>query len=373
MKFTCSKDVWARGVGAVQNAVGSPISNPMVENIFLECKGSEALFMATNLNLSIQCRCEVSVEEEGCIALPTKVITGLVRDLPDGDVSFTCKGTSVEIAAASFNGKLMGQPADQFPPFIEVDEGFDVTMDAQKFKKTVRWTIFATTVEKSRFELDGLKWVFEKDNVKVIATDGRRLAFMEQPWVPGGEGTCLIPSKTLHEALSSLPDTGELTLRVGERKAMIRSGDVTMSSNLLVDNFPPYDRIIPKENLISAVISREDLLASVRRSANLANLDTNMITLSLSQGRLSAVGERQEVGGVGIDEIDIDYDGDDLKVYYNYRFLVDVLKVLDVEEITIELWDATRPGVVRPKGEENYLYVIMPMRPPDEKPENSDA
>ncbi len=259
---------------------------------------------------------------------------------------------------------------NSFPPFMEVEEGIDLTVDTADLKKAIRWTIFATTSEKSRFELDGLKWVLEKEGAKVIATDGRRLSCVGRDWKSSGEISCLIPTKTMHEAMNSLPDEGEVAIRVGERKMMMSCGDICMSSNLLVDNFPPYDRIIPKESLIQAVIPREELYAAVKRASNLASLETNMLTLELKKDALGIVGERQEVGGLGKDEVGIEYSGDDLKVFYNHRFLTDVLKVLDSEKIVLELWDATRPGVIKPVGDEDYLYVIMPMRPPEEDAED---
>lgn len=376
MKFICSKEIWKRGIDAVQNAVGSPISNPIVENILLECKESQAIFTATNLNLVIRCECPVEVAEEGKVALPTKVISNVVHDLPNGDVTFDCRENRVEIVCGRFNAKLMGCPAEQFPPFVGIDEGVELTVPADDFKTVIRRTIFCTTAEKSRFELDGLKWVGGPDGVKVIGTDGRRLACIERDWKASGEISSLVPSKTLHEALSSLPDVGEVALRISERKVMISCADICMSSNLLVDNFPPYERIIPKESLQSATIERESLLGAVRRAANLANLETNMLTLQLKENSIAVVGERQEVGGLGMDEIEAKYEGQEISVYYNHRFLSDVLRVLESDEILFEFWDATRPGVIRPMGEEGYVYVIMPMRPPEKEgddPEETEA
>lgn len=367
MKFTCPSDVWKRGISAVQNAVGSPISNPMVENIFVECKDSEVTFMATNLNLCIRCRSKVEIEEEGSIALPTKVIGEIVSDLPQNDVTFTVVGTSIEIVAGSFDAKLKGLPGDQFPPFVEVEEGVELTVPAKELKKAIYMTNYATTTEKSRFELDGLKWVVQKDGAKIVATDGRRLACIMMPWTASNEITCLVPSKTMREANGSLPDDGDVHIRIGERKMMLSGGDVEMSSNLLVDNFPPYERIIPKECLLTAVIPREEFSTAVRRASHLANTDTNLVTISMSKNLLTIVGERQEVGGIGRDDIEIEYEGEEIKVYYNHKYIIDVLKVLDTEKIRFELWDATRPGVIRPMDSQDYLYVIMPMRAPDEE------
>jgi len=358
----------------VQNAVGSPISNPIVENILVSCEGQKVSFFATNLTLAIRCEREVDVEEEGSIVLPTKVIIGLVRDLPVGEVTFECSETDVVIRCGRFHGKMKGQLGEQFPPFMPSIEGKTWSIPAETLRGAIRRTIFATSTEKSRFELDGIKIDFREGKTFFVATDGRRLAQVAYDNADSSIDSlgCLIPTKTMAELLSSLPEEGEAQVVASERRVLVTCGDLTVASNLLTDKFPPYEKIIPKDARFTATISRESLLDMVKRVSDLADLETSLVILELDKGTLRIHGERAEVGGRGEEDLEVEYDGDPMELRYNYRFLIDVLKILDTEKVMIELWDESRPGVLRGLGTENYLYVLMPMRRPEESDRESE-
>ncbi len=368
MKFRCPREVWVRGISAVQNAVGSPISNPIVENILVSCENQKVSFFATNLTLAIRCERDADVEEEGSIVLPTKVIIGLVRDLPPGEVTFECSETDVVIRCGRFFGKMKGQPGEQFPPFMPSIEGKTWSIPADMLRSAIRRTIFATSAEKSRFELDGIKIDFRDGKTFFVATDGRRLAQVvyDNPDSSINSFGCLVPTKTMAELLNSLPEEGEAQIVASERRVLVSCGDLTVASNLLTDKFPPYEKIIPKDAQFTAIVPREPFLDMVKRVSDLSDLETSLVILELDKGSLKVHGERAEVGGRGEEDLEVEYSGDPMELRYNYRFLIDILRVLDTEKVVIELWDESRPGLIRGLGMDNYLYVIMPMRRPEE-------
>ena len=373
MKFRCPKDVWFRGVTAVQNAVGSSISNPMVENILVSCEGNTVSFMATNLSLTIRCRREAEVEEEGSIALPTKVIIGLVRDFPSGEVSFSCEDTNVEIFCAGFEGRMKGQPGEQFPPFLPVEEGEEVKIPADVIRNAIRRTILATSTEKSRFELDGIKLDINEKTAFFVATDGRRLAQVtyRSDSLPDGFLGTLIPTKTMSELLNSLPEEGDVTILISDRRVMFSCGDLTVASNLLTDKFPPYEKIIPRDGRFELIADRVSFLEAVKRVSDLTSLETNLVILRLTEGNIQLLGERAEVGGRAEEDIEVEYAGEEMDLRYNYRFLMDVLRLIEEDEVTLELWNAERPGVFRGKDRDDFLYVLMPMKPLENESEET--
>lgn len=368
MRFRCPKDVWFRGVSAVRNAVGSPISNPMVENILVSCKEQTASFMATNLSLTIRCCREAQVEEEGEIALPTKIITDLVGDLPAGEVFFSSKETDVEIRCGSFHGVMKGQLGEQFPPFMTVAEGREWSVPVGVLREAVRRTIFATSTEKSRFELDGVKIDLRDKVIFFVSTDGRRLAQVvyKADDLPDESLEMLVPTKTMSELLSSLPDSGDVSITASERRVMFSCGDLTVASNLLADKFPPYEKIIPRDGRFRLTVGRLMLLDAVKRVSDLASLETNMVILSLTENSITVLGERAEVGGRGQEVVEVEYGGEPMEIRFNYRFLVDVLRLMSEEKASMELWDGTRPSILRFEGQDDFLYVLMPMKPPEE-------
>ena len=176
----------------------------------------------------------------------------------------------------------------------------------------------------------------------------------------------LVPTKTMAELLSSLPETGDVKVTVSERRIMFSCGDLTVASNLLTDKFPPYDKIIPRDAQFTAKLDRAALLDAVKRVSDLTSAETNLIIISLREDLLTVNGERAEVGGKGEEALEIEYKGEPMDIRYNYRFVVDVLRILTTDKVTLELWDERRPGIVRSEGEEDYLYVLMPMKRPEE-------
>ena len=369
MKFNTSSQTWGRGIAAVQNATGSAIANPIVENIHISCEEGKVRFLATNLNLTIRCEGEANVEEVGEIVMPCKLISSVVKDLPQGEVIFEESNETVKMKCGEFSAKLKGQPGELFPPFIVVEEGEDLTIPAAKLKDIIKKTLFATSSEKSRYELDGVKFEVREKQLSCISTDGRRLCFYKEinDQFPETELTALIPTKTLHEVQNTIPDDGIVVMRFAERKVQFVCGDVTIVSNLLSDNFPQYDRIIPPEGHIRVHVNRDNFSSAVKRASNLTSIETNMLILKLADGFLEICGEREEIGGEGRDRVPADYQGEAIELRYNYRFIMDFIRVTSEDTVELELGDPRRPGILRGKDNVNYKYVIMPMRPPDEE------
>lgn len=369
MDFTASTKTWKRGLSAVQNAVGNHLVNPLVENIHISCENGTVRFLATNLNLTIRCEGEADVQEPGEIIIPSKLIVNLVRDLPADDVNFSEREGKITLYCGKFEGRLKGLSAEYFPPFMPVSEGISFELAVSILKEIIRKTIFATSSEKIRYELDGLKMDIEDKQLKVYATDGRRLAFykLEDIDLPEGKISVMIPSATLHELQRSLPDEGSVLICLQERKAQFTCGDTTLISNLLQDNFPQVERIIPRDGNQFVTANRKEFLSAVKRTSNLTSIETNMLLIRFEKGYLTIHGEREEVGGEGKDVVITNYHKNEIELRLNYRYLIDFLRAIDEEEIEIELFGDNRACVFRGKENNNYLYVLMPMKPPKEE------
>ena len=368
MKFLCSNTTWARGISAVQNAVGSPLSNPIVENIFISCKEDKVIFVATNLNLTLRCEGEAKVETPGEVVLPTKIISGIVRDLPQGEVSFKEEKSVVNLKCSEFRAKMNGLDAKIFPPYMPVDEGYTMEIEVSVLKDIIRKTLYSTTQEKSRYELDGVFFDFREGVMNCVSADGRRLTWFKHELEELKElnFSMSVPAKTLQEVSRSFPDEGKAALKFQEKKIQIHCGDTTLVSNLLKNNFPQYEKIVPTGGIAKANVKREEFAMSIQRASNLASMDTGMVILDLEDGNMEALGERQDMGGEGRDRIKVEYAGKKVSIRYNYRFLLDFLKCIDEEEVEIELWDSNKPAIFRGRGKTNYLYVLMPIKPPEE-------
>ncbi len=368
MKFTSSTHTWHRGISAVQSAVGSPISNPIVENIHLSCQDKKIHFMATNLNLTIHCEGEAEIEEEGEIVLPSKILINIVRDLPDGDVWFEEENETVRMKCGEFTAKLKGHPGELFPPLNLVKSGFDFKIDAQTLKDITRKTLIAASTDKARFELDGVKFDFKEKTLNCVSTDGKRLSLYKynNETIPEEELSVFVPSKTLHEVHRTMQEEGEVEVRIQEKKIQFSCGDLTIISNLLVENFPKYEKIVPPPGDIKIKVKRELLLGAVKRASNLSDHLMNLLIMKTYSGHIELLGEREEVGGEGREIVDAEYEGEELVFRFNYLFILDFLRIIDEEEVEIESRNPEKPSIFRPVGREEFIYVLMPLRPSEQ-------
>lgn len=367
MKFTASNQSWIRGIQSVQNAVGSPISNPLVENIFVSCENNSAVFIATNLNLSIRCEIEANVSEPGQVVVPSNIITRVVRDLPEGDVEFSVEKNSIRISGGEYKVRINGYEANDFPTFAHTTTKKIFSLDVSRLKDVIKKTIFATTQEKARFELDGVCFDIREKKLNCVSTDGRRLAWyiFDDVDVNVENTAVLVPSKTLQEVNNSLPDEGEVEIKIEEKRIEFGCADVNVVSNLLNYNFPQYDKIVPNDPLSTAVVKKDTLNNAVRRASNLASTETNMVVLKVENNQIETYAERVEIGGEGRDKVEVEYDGKMVENRYNYNFLMQFFRVIEDENIVIDLWESSKPAIFKAKDKDNYIYLVMPMKPPE--------
>jgi len=368
MKFTCSAEALQHGIGAVQNAVGTKISNPIVENIKLEAEESALTFLGTNLSLHIRCQVEADVAKAGAVALPTDYLVSTFRELTAGPVEVDQQGQDVTFKTQSGEVKLRSIPCEEFPEFDTGIEGATIMLPIPAFKGMCRKTLFATSPEKARFELDGVKFVLDQGTLTCVATDGRRLSRVVEKLEGVDTGlsvAALIPAKTLNELSRIIPLDGSLTMVLGKSKAYFEAGDVALVSTLLEDKFPPYEQIIPKSFEVTFEVVREPFLHGVRMVSALANAQTRMVKLSLGEGRMVLQGEQEQVGN-SREEVEVPYTGDPLTVGYKASYLLDALRALDDEKVELNLINPTSPGVLRGGRERGFTHVIMPMQISDE-------
>ncbi len=366
MKFSCSAESLQRGIGAVQNAVGTKISNPIVENIKLDVTPDGLGFYGTNLSLHIRCMVACETSQPGAVALPTDYLVSTFRELSPCDVKVETRDQDVIFRTPSGEVKLRALSAEEFPLFEGGLEGVTIVLPVVRFKDICRKTLFATSPEKARFELDGVKWVVDGDRLTCVATDGRRLSHVVQQLEGvNANVTALIPSKTMNELARIIPNDGSITIILGKNKAYFECGDVALISALFDDKFPPFEQIIPKAFEITFPLPREPFVHGVRMVSALANERTKMVKMTLEKGKLVLQGEQEQVGNAR-EEVAVDYSGAPITVGYKASYLLDAMRAVDDEVVDVNLINPTSPGVFTTGGEQKFTHVVMPMQISDE-------
>ncbi|MBE7559212.1 DNA polymerase III subunit beta [bacterium] len=367
MKFTCSAEALQRGIGAVQNAVGTKISNPIVENIKVEVTQDGLAFYGTNLSLHIRCQVPCETTTPGMVALPTDYLVSTFRELPACDVKVETKGHDVIFRTPSGEVKLRALPADDFPEFEGEIQGASFQLPVAVFKDICRKTLFATSPEKARFELDGVKWVLSTaGTLTCVSTDGRRLSHVARAMEDiKADATALIPSKTLNELARIVPTDGDISITLGKNKAYFECADIALSSALFEDRFPPYEQIIPKAFEISLDIPREPFIHAIRMVGALADDRTKLVKLTLEKGRMILQSEQEQVGDAR-EELAVDYSGAPMTAGYKASYLLDAMRAIDDATVQLNLINPGSPGVFKSGEMEKFTHVVMPMQISDD-------
>ena len=369
MKISVSKTDLLHGIQTVQNVVSSKVNLPILTNILMETDNNQLRLVSTDLDIGISCSIPVNISEQGGITVPAKRFADIVKELPEGDVVINVKkNNTVDIECNSCRFKLMGVSRDEFPKLPEFKDKEAVHLDQDQLKEMLYLTAFAVSHEESRYILNGILFELKEGSLKLIATDGRRLAFVEQKIAKATkkEIKVIIPIKAIQELLRSLKDEGSVAVVVGENQVLFEVNNILIVSRIIEGEFPNYTQVIPKPSDKKMLVGREEFLASIRRANLLSTPDSQAIKFEVFPSRGSAASAGKVVIskstpdiGESREELSIQYQGKELIIGFNPHYLIDVLKNLKQPDISLEFTESDKPGVIRM---EDYVYLVLPMR-----------
>lgn len=364
MKFIISKSNLQKALGRVIGVVSSRATLPILSNVLIETAGKNTLvFIGTDLELGISTTIQADVESEGSVTIPAKKLHDIVRELPETKIKVTVsKNHNVTIETEKGQFKIMGLPKDDFPklPSAEENQGFEI--DQSILKECLSLTSFAISHDQTRYVLSGTLFVFRSGELRLIATDGRRLSFIKRRTdsAKDQDFEAIVPMKAVNELNKLLEGSGVIRITPLKNQLSFEVGETKIITRLIEGKFPNYEQVIPKEEKVKIAIDREALLAAVKRAALLTSSDTQVIKLDiltdkiLVSSRTPNVGESQE-------ELEAKLSGKEMAIGFNPQYLIDVLKNLNDDEVFLCLTDPDKSGVVK-GGSDDYLYVIMPMQ-----------
>ncbi|GAW93647.1 DNA polymerase III subunit beta [Calderihabitans maritimus] len=372
MKVSCSQENLTHGVNMVQRAVSDKNTMPILGGIFLQAKENSLSFRATNLELSIECTVTAEIEEEGCVVLPARIFSELVRRLPQGPIYIESEneGTSVKIRYNQSELQLNTFNAEEFPSLPEVKEENKVILNASLLKNMIKQVAIAISKDESRPIFTGVLFEFEQSLLNMVATDTHRLALRQgqiNEHYSGLEQTSfIIPGRTLMELSRLLnEEAGEVQLIFTESQAMFSFENIRVVSRLIEGTFPNYRQVIPEERNTRITIENSTFLQAVERASLFARDEDHqgfsVIKLKTTDSGLIIDGASPELGRVH-EEVVASVEGEMTEIAFNAKYISDVLKVIEAEEIIMDLSGSLSPGVIKPRESDGYLYLILPVR-----------
>ena len=373
MRLSCLQENLNRGLSIVGRAVATRTTLPITNNVFLATDQSRLKLIATNLEMAISCWIGAKVEEEGAITVPARLLTEFISSLPSDkiDISLSPQTKTLELKCARFEARISGVDAKDFPPIPTVDEGITTRVEVETLRQGISQVVFAAATEESRPVLTGIDAEFDGDLLTLAAADGFRLAVYKLPLLnPVSQKTeVVIPARTLAELNRLIADQQEaieITVNPNKSQALFRLKNIELVSQLVQGTFPQYAQLIPQSYNTRVVVDVAQFLRAAKTASIFASDGGGIVRLviapggELTPGKLTISARSDEIGD-DVGEIDATVEGEEAKIAFNGRYLIDVLGVLAEAQVALEITNPSSPGVIRPVGVDNYLHVVMPM------------
>jgi DNA polymerase III subunit beta len=335
--------------------------------VLMRAEGNRLEFTATDLDVTVSCAVESTVKKGGAVTLPVKKLFGIARELAGGEIEMEVDEKNVcSVRSGPSFYKIHGLSADEFPPMTKFKEDKKVTVTQEKLKGMMKKTSFAISTDEARYVLNGIFISLKDHKMTIVATDGRRLALVDEEvdLSEKSQGEFIIPAKAVNELNRLLQDKGEVTIKYAENQAEFTLNDekgfaVVIVTKLIEGNYPNYRQVIPGEAKERISLSREELLHALKRAEIMTSEKANSVKMAFSKHNLAITANSPEVGEAR-ESIAVNYQGKEIAIAFNPKYLIDPLNALTNDEVFIELIDELSPGVLKINGP--FLYVVMPMR-----------
>src|SRR5674476_445564 len=367
MRFTISREKLQEGLAAVASAVPSKTTLPVLANLLVQTTEKGIRISGTDLDIAVSTEVTADVEAAGAITIPARKLSEIARELPPAPVKISAAGDqriTLECGRSKF--KLLGLPKSEFPSFPAVKFEKALRIPSGDLQKLISHTAFAASTEESRPILNGVLWELRADLVRMVATNGHRLAKMEIPINAAGipSTDLIIPPKALEQIRRLFPAEEELEVARGDNHLGFRSPFTAVFTRLIEGPYPNYEQVIPKDNDRVAIADKVALASALKRMSVIASDQTHRIRLSFNSGMLKFSVQTPDLGEAQ-DELPIRYTGDQLDIGFNASYLLEILRYIPTDEVRLTFKAPERAATVEPEGWDDparYMCLIMPLR-----------
>jgi DNA polymerase III subunit beta len=366
MRFTITRENLQQGLGAVAGSIPTRTTLPVLANILIDAEDGAVRMSGTDLDTAVSVRVAADVAEPGAITAPARKLQEIARELP-GAVEFSTQGDAIQISSGRTRYRLNGLPRDEFPSFPGVDFTGSWRVTGQDLQRLITHVAFAASTEETRPILNGVLWQVGDGEMRMVATNGHRLAKMTLP-AGGGDGTppgeFIVHPKALAQVQRLFRPEDAVEVGRSDNHLGFRGAEVQVYTRLIEGPYPNYEQVIPRDNDKQMVADRGALQAAVRRMAIVASDQTHRIRLTLGGPMLRFQVETPDVG-TATEELPVEYDGEPLEIGFNAQYLLELLRYMPTDEVRMSFKAPERAATIVPVGNEDtpdYLCLVMPLR-----------
>ena len=367
MKFSINQKDLYNALNIVRRAVAKNQTLPILTGIFLSLENNKLTLKSTDLELGIKYNLKVDGQADGSIVLPATQFLNIIRELPDEEIKIEVNQDKWQLQIKCIKSlfKINGYDPDEFPNLPQVEESAKFILPSSKFKEMIKKVRISTSKDETQPALTGALFEVEPETVKMVSTNTYRLSYIEAPLQTSVNEkiAVILPGSTLQELNNLLEDEGSVEIEVDNNYVRFTFSGIEVISRLIEGKFPNYELVIPDESNSKFSADLSKLHRAVKRASLIAKLDANIITINVDAG-LMEINSAEGSSGYAHEEVSIDIEGPEQKINIDGGYFIDVLKVLDSEEINIEMIGPLNPLVVKSETEagDKFIYLIMPVR-----------
>ncbi len=368
MRFIVSTSTLLKQLQAVNGASSSSTVLPILENFLFEIKDGSLTISATDLQTSMTTSLPVESKEDGKVAVPSKILLETLKTLPDQPVAFSVDAQTfaIEISAGDGKYKLSGENGEDFPKIPAVENASSVNMPASVLAEAINKTIFAVSNDDLRPAMTGVFCQLSPQNITFVATDAHKLVrYRRSDTKSDAAASFILPKKALTLLKASLgTDDSAVSLEYNSTSAFFRFGNINLICRLIDERYPDYEAVIPQNNPNKLTLDRGLFLNSLRRVVIFANKTTHQVRLKINGSELNISSEDVDFSNEAHERLGCQYEGEDMEIGFNAKFLIEMLSNLEGDEVVLEMSTPNRAGLLIPQtndDKEDVLMLVMPV------------
>lgn len=367
MKFIVSSSQLLKQLQHIAGVINANTVLPILEDFLFEVEKNKLNVVATDLETVMRVQLDIEARDSGKVCIPAKILMDSLKNIPDQPLTFNIdKSFAVEITSDNGKYKVMGENPDNFPKEPAADDTTNFTMTASGLITAINKTLFAVSNDDLRPAMTGVYFELNKDYVQFVATDAHRLVRYKRTDVSCPKNdSFIVPRKPLNLLKTALPDNNdEITISYNSNHLFVKHGTTQMSCRLIDARFPDYKVVIPADNPYKMIVGKNDFQSALRRVNVFSNKSTNQVVLNISGSELQLAAQDVDFSFEGNERMKCQYDGEDLSIAFNARFLIEMLNAADSDEVRLELSTPTKAGIIKPTeadDNEELLMLVMPL------------
>lgn len=367
MKFIVSSNSLLKHLQQISGVINANTVLPILEDFLFEVNKNKLSVTATDLETVMRVEMDIEAKDSGKVCIPARILMDSLKNIPEQPLTFTIdKNFGVELTSDNGKYKVMGENPDNFPKEPTADDATTFSMSSSILVNAINKTLFAVSNDDLRPAMTGVFFELDKKGFQCVATDAHRLVKYRRTDISCPKtDSFIVPKKPLNLLKGALPDNeDQLNISYNSNHLFIQHGQTHMSCRLIDARFPDYKVVIPTDNPYKLIAARSDFQGALRRVSVFSNKSTNQVVLSITGSELQLAAQDIDFSFEGNERMKCRYEGEDMQIAFNARFLIEMLNVAEGDEVKMELSSSTKAGIIRPiepADNEDLLMLVMPL------------